>query len=765
MFSRRSLNPLQDAGACANEIALLRFIDNTIFETKLGDLGTLLSFSGIDPDCRTDEAVNAFTRRYESAMRLFDDRFRIYSYIVRRSGATANRREYYPTAAATAAVHRRVKALESRAGSLYEIKLYMAVLYEGFRPQKKLLRALQYAAQDVAAQAERALEILGGAVRSFESLLDDLLATRVLHEREARLFLRNLVNYDPAHGAAFHFEPGERLDRTTLDSQIGVYADHLRINDFFVKSISLKQLPGSTVPNLLVDLLEIDLDLIVCIEWKPQSNLHMRRGDSGEANRLRCAIPQSRCARSSWPRRAEVGAAAQNTKSKRIMTIWAPACRRSRIAVTTSAPLHAPRSWCSRLLNSAPKPHTTTTSRNSRRPPIPTSRKMARSTGSGAARRRKDWVFRGASRKTLFHRLMDGQHPLTGEQLIRHRNTELSREGKETTHTLAWDITLSVPKSFSIAATVGGDDRIYRAAEIANREALAALEPYTQARGGGRHLAINTGEAAIATFRHETSRPVDGYAAGQLHFHNVVGNITYDQISNKFRSVQSAEIFKAKSYAMEVFYNSLARQGRELGYRIDFTPGTYAPEIRGISRAYIEHESPRRQQIEAEMEQRGWTGGRAAEIIAVRGREDKLQISPQEQIAAQKEHGKAFASELKVVPDARDRGPVEAPRLLTPEAAVTLAERKLSERHATFEHYELAREALRLSNATVTPRGLNRLSSGSSKPGSSSRSTIIAIMPQAPGIRRAKPSPSNGKRSSVCSPVRTRFGLFRETQT
>jgi len=49
MFSRRSPNPLQDAGACAHEIALLQFIDNTIFETKPGDLGILLSISGIDP--------------------------------------------------------------------------------------------------------------------------------------------------------------------------------------------------------------------------------------------------------------------------------------------------------------------------------------------------------------------------------------------------------------------------------------------------------------------------------------------------------------------------------------------------------------------------------------------------------------------------------------------------------------------------------------------------------------------------------------------
>jgi len=277
MFSRSSSSPLQDAGSCAEQIALLRFIDDITFETKLGDLGILLSFSGIDPDCRTDEMLHAFTRRYESAMRLFDDRFRIYSYIVKRSGARAPDRECYATDAATAAVHRRVKALEGRKDSLYEIQLYLAVLYEGFRPQKKFLASLARATEDVAAQAERALEILRGTVRSFQSLMDDLLKTEVLHEREARLFLRSLVNYDTAHAGAFHSEPGGRLDTTTIDSQVDVHADHLRVNDFFVKSVLLKQLPGSTAPNLLGDLLGIDSDLIACAEWKPQSNLHMRR--------------------------------------------------------------------------------------------------------------------------------------------------------------------------------------------------------------------------------------------------------------------------------------------------------------------------------------------------------------------------------------------------------------------------------------------------------------------------------------------------------
>src|SRR5436305_12541 len=103
MSSRRSSSLLQDAGACADEIALLRFIDDITFETKLGDLGMLLSLSGIDPDCRTDEVLNAFTRRYESAMRLLDDRFRVYSYIVKRSGVRPPYREHYATNAATAA--------------------------------------------------------------------------------------------------------------------------------------------------------------------------------------------------------------------------------------------------------------------------------------------------------------------------------------------------------------------------------------------------------------------------------------------------------------------------------------------------------------------------------------------------------------------------------------------------------------------------------------------------------------------------------------
>ena len=277
MFSRRPpMNPLRHAGACAQEIALLRFINNTMFETKIGDPGILLSLTGIDPDCRTEETLEALTRRYESAMRLFDDRFRVYSYIMKRSGAKPPYRERYASDVATLAVHRRTKELEARAGSLYEIRLLMAVLYEGFRPERKFLGSLG-AVNEIAVEAERAIEILDGTVRSFQSLVEDMLHSKVLEEREARHFLRNLVNYDQEHANTFRSEPGDRLDYTLADSQIEVNRDHLRVNDAYVKCIGLKQLPGVTGPNLLNDLLAVDSDLIVCVEWRPKSNLHMRR--------------------------------------------------------------------------------------------------------------------------------------------------------------------------------------------------------------------------------------------------------------------------------------------------------------------------------------------------------------------------------------------------------------------------------------------------------------------------------------------------------
>src|SRR5438309_8286043 len=70
-----------------------------------------------------------------------------------------------------------------------------------------------------------------------------------------------------------------------------------------------------------------------------------------------------------------------------------------------------------------------------------------------------------------FCRLADGQHPLTGEQLIKHRKGKAVEEGRESEHTAGWDIVFRPPKAVSLAGLVGGDDRVLQVLRDANEKA------------------------------------------------------------------------------------------------------------------------------------------------------------------------------------------------------------------------------------------------------------------------------------------------------
>jgi len=137
----------------------------------------------------------------------------------------------------------------------------------------------------------------------------------------------------------------------------------------------------------------------------------------------------------------------------------------------------------------------------------------------------------GAVNADEFHRLSEGEHPRTGEQLVQHRQSFEYQDAngktiKSAEHRAGWDATFSAPKSVSLTALVGGDSRVREAHRTAVTTALGELERYTQARIGGNHPAESTGQFIVAKFEHDTSRPVDGYAAPQLHTHAVIFNVT-----------------------------------------------------------------------------------------------------------------------------------------------------------------------------------------------------------------------------------------------
>jgi conjugative relaxase-like TrwC/TraI family protein len=94
----------------------------------------------------------------------------------------------------------------------------------------------------------------------------------------------------------------------------------------------------------------------------------------------------------------------------------------------------------------------------------------------------EQWGLEGAVGNDLFARLSEGQHPLTEEQLVRHQvsRTYDGKGGKEVTsvqHRAGWDATFSAPKSVSLTALVGGDERVREAHRDSVRVALGEIWP------------------------------------------------------------------------------------------------------------------------------------------------------------------------------------------------------------------------------------------------------------------------------------------------
>jgi hypothetical protein len=103
----------------------------------------------------------------------------------------------------------------------------------------------------------------------------------------------------------------------------------------------------------------------------------------------------------------------------------------------------------------------------------------------------EQWGLEGAVGNEHFARLTEGQHPHTEAQLVRHQvsKTYEGKFGKEVTsveHRAGWDATFSAPKSVSLTALVGGDERVREAHRESVRVALAELEKYTQAASAPR---------------------------------------------------------------------------------------------------------------------------------------------------------------------------------------------------------------------------------------------------------------------------------------
>lgn len=346
--------------------------------------------------------------------------------------------------------------------------------------------------------------------------------------------------------------------------------------------------------------------------------------------------------------------------------------------------------------------------------------------GEWVGRLAEQWGLSGGVSDDHFGRLANGQHPLTGEQLVRHRESyEYKNENGETTKTMehraGWDATFSAPKSVSLTALVAGDDRVQQAHRDSVAVALNELERFVQARIGGNHPAEATGKWIAAKFEHDSARPVDGYAAPQLHTHVVFFNVTETE-DGKAHSLQPRELYASQKYATAIYQAELGFRLRECGYQVEAGKNG-APEIKGYSQEYLEASSPRSQQIKAHLEEHGLSGAGPAQIAAHRTRDAKIPLSADEMLERHRDLAAKFGNQpqrIKGEAMARvgDRHQFTSEELQKhAQEAVTFSRDRHMEREAVVRERDLMTSALKRGMGETTFREIknnfeHRMSSG-----------------------------------------------------
>jgi type IV secretory pathway VirB4 component len=82
---QRIFKNYQETGSFNEQVNLYGFIDSNVFLTKTGDMGVVLEVHGVDYECLDGNALDGITKRLESALKLFDDKYRIYQYLFKRN--------------------------------------------------------------------------------------------------------------------------------------------------------------------------------------------------------------------------------------------------------------------------------------------------------------------------------------------------------------------------------------------------------------------------------------------------------------------------------------------------------------------------------------------------------------------------------------------------------------------------------------------------------------------------------------------------------
>jgi type IV secretion/conjugal transfer VirB4 family ATPase len=291
-----------EAPALCSQINLFGFVDEEIFLTKSGDVGIVLGMSGVDYECLDSNTVENLTRRLTAAFRIFDEKCRVYQYLFKR-----NREDIpfktYQNPVVNAAIENRIAFLGAKAESLYSFEIYYVVLLQGFRYETSIAASLAkfssepgQAVSDLLAllsthkqvllldgELENARASLRAKAKGFLLQVSDFVEGRILPKQEAFLVLKRILNFAPLKIKNARLKHDTFLDYYLAESHLECHRGFLRLDDYYVKVLTLKEPSAETFPLILKKLLEVQANYFLCSEWVKQnparsrSLIHSRR--------------------------------------------------------------------------------------------------------------------------------------------------------------------------------------------------------------------------------------------------------------------------------------------------------------------------------------------------------------------------------------------------------------------------------------------------------------------------------------------------------
>ncbi len=286
----------KESGSLQAHINLCGLWDEETFLTKSGDLAMVLRVKGIDYESLDSTSRDHAVKRLEAALRTFDPRVRVYQAFFKANQPAISHGQY-ENPLVKQAVEQRMAYFAAHAAELFAIEIYWIVLIQGSYSKATLWEALRRMPTDVSGslrdilalfsqdhqrvflrtQIERDHLLLRHKVLSLAGQLSDLVEVQLLGAEEAFRVLRRFINFGPLKLLTSHLRGSRYLDFQLCDSEIEANRGYLRLDDYYVKVLTLKELPIATRPLLLKELFEVAANFHVVTEWRSIDNARARK--------------------------------------------------------------------------------------------------------------------------------------------------------------------------------------------------------------------------------------------------------------------------------------------------------------------------------------------------------------------------------------------------------------------------------------------------------------------------------------------------------